>query len=108
VACRPFQVLDGRKDTLTDAAVIIDVLSTPPRTDDHGEKFRLYRALASFREYLLLAQNRIRAEHWVRQSDGSWLMREYFSPTDEIRLPSIGCSLSLSDVYERVEFDAGK
>jgi Uma2 family endonuclease len=82
---------------MVDATVIVEV--------DRGEKFLFYRALPSFREYLLLAQDQIHAEHHVRQPDGSWLMREYSAPTDEIRLASIGCSLRLADVYERVEFE---
>jgi Uma2 family endonuclease len=105
VACRPFQVLDGRKDTLLDATVIIEVLSPSTKNYDRGEKFRFYRALPSFCEYLLLAQDEIHAEHFTRQPDGSWLMREYSALTDEIDLKSIGCSLPLESVYERVEFE---
>jgi Uma2 family endonuclease len=103
ITCRPFQVLDGRKDTMMDATLIVEVLSPSTMKYDRVEKFRYYRALPSFREYLLLAQNEIHAEHHVRQPDGAWLMREYSSLSDEIELPSIGCRLRLQDVYERVE-----
>lgn len=103
VTCRPFQVLDGRKDTMLDATVIIEVLSPSTKNYDRGEKFIFYRALPSFREYLLLSQDKVRAEHHVRQSDGAWLMREYSSLSGEITLPSIGCHVRLQDVYERVE-----
>jgi len=88
---------------MVDATLIIEVLSPSTKNYDRGEKFRFYRALPSFREYLLLAQSEVRAEHHVRQADGAWLMREYTSLSDEINLPSIGCSLRLQDVYERVE-----
>jgi Uma2 family endonuclease len=105
VTCGPDQFLDARHDTITDATVVIEVLS--PSTEDyvHGEKFRFYRSLPSFSEYLLLAQDEIRAEHHVRQPDGSWLFREFTSPTDEIELKSIGCRLNLQSLYDRVEFD---
>jgi Uma2 family endonuclease len=106
VACRPFQMLEGRRDTMVDATVIVEVLSVSTKNYDRGEKFLFYRALPSFREYLVLAQDEIRAEHHVRQSDGSWLMREYSASTDEIELKSIGCRLRLRDVYECVEFEA--
>lgn len=102
----PVQLLDKRQDTVLDATVIVEVLSPSTKNYDRGEKFRFYRALPSFREYLLLAQDEIRAEHHVGQSDGSWLMREYSAPTDEIELKSIVCRLRLRDVYERVEFEA--
>jgi len=76
----PVSGSEGRKDTLVDATVIVEVLSPSTKNYGRGEKFRFYRALPSFREYLLLAQDEIRAEHHVRQPDGSWLMREYFRP----------------------------
>jgi len=106
VTCRPFQVLDGRKDTLTDAKFIVEVLSPSTKNYDRSEKFDYYRGLPSFREYLLLAQDKIHAEHHMRQADGSWLTREYSTLSDVIDLKSIDCSLRLADVYERVEFEA--
>jgi len=106
VTCGPDRFFDGRTDTLVDATVIIEVLSPSPKNYDRGEKFLFYRSLPSFREYLLIAQDEIRAEHHVRHIDGSWVMREYSSLSDEIELQSIGCRLLLKDVYERVEFEA--
>ncbi len=106
VTSGPDRYLDNRTDTLVDATVVVEVLSPSTMNYDKGEKFRFYRALPAFREYLLLAWNEIRAEHHVRQPDGSWLMREYVAPSDEIDLKAIGCRLRLSDVYERVEFEA--
>jgi Uma2 family endonuclease len=72
---------------------------------DRGEKFRYYRSVESFSDYLLLAQDTLRAEHHVRQTDGSWLFREFTSRGDVIELNSIGCRLKLESVYETVEFD---
>jgi Uma2 family endonuclease len=105
VTCPPFQSLDNRKDTVTDATVIVEVLSLSTKNYDRSERFLFYRTLPSFREYLLLAQDRVHAEHYVRQSDGSWLMRENSSVSDEIDLKAIDCRLRLADVYERVEFE---
>jgi Uma2 family endonuclease len=106
VTCGPHQFLDARGDTITDATVIVEVLSPSTKNYDRGEKFIFYRSLPSFSEYLLLTQDRIRAEHHVRQLDGSWLLREFTQPTDQIELKSIGCRLVLGSLYERVEFDA--
>jgi Uma2 family endonuclease len=73
---------------------------------DHGEKFRYYRSIPSFGEYLLVAQDEIRAEHHTRQTDNSWIMREFSSPEIEIELATIGCRLTLGSLFERVEFNA--
>jgi Uma2 family endonuclease len=108
VFCEPASFLDDDVDTLIDAVVLVEVLSRSTQNYDRGEKFRFYRGLPSFSDYLLLAQHEIRAEHHVRQQDGSWLFREFTDPAAEIRLQSIGCRLALGSLYERAEFKEGQ
>ena len=99
VTCGPDVFLDDREDTIADATLIVEVLS--PYTRDH-DKFLYYRGLPSFAEYLMLAQDAIRAEHYVRRPDGYWVFREIAEPTAVIELNSIGCRLPLGALYERV------
>src|SRR3569833_2946812 len=106
VTCGPDQYFDDRRDTLADATLIVEVLSVSTKNYERREKFFFYRSLPSFREYLLIAQDRVFVAHHIRQSDGSWLMREYTSLTDDIELPAIGCRLRLDAVYARVDFEA--
>jgi Uma2 family endonuclease len=106
VNCGEPQFLDNRRDTITDATMTVEVLSPSTKSYDCGEKFVYYRSLPSFSEYLLICQDKILAEHYRRQPDGAWLLREFNSPTDEIELTSIGCRLTLGAIYERVEFEA--
>jgi Uma2 family endonuclease len=95
---------EDRLDTVMNPTVIIEILSKSTQDYDRGEKFLFYRSLPSFAEYLLLAQDCVRAEHHVRQPDGSWLFRELHSGSEVIELTSIGCRLQLESLYERVEF----
>lgn len=104
VFCEPASFLDGEKDSLTDATVIIEVLSRSTQRYGRGEKFHYYRGLSSFSEYLLPSQNAIRAEHYVRQEDGSWNLRELSGADTDIHFNSIGCTLRLGSLYERVDF----
>jgi Uma2 family endonuclease len=106
VTCGTARLLDGHKDTLIDATAIVEVLSPSTQNYDRGEKFRYYRSLPSFVDYLILAQDAVRAEHYVRQKTGSWLLSEFTSPNDELELASIGCTLKLGPLYDRVEFEA--
>ncbi|MGA7240846.1 MAG: Uma2 family endonuclease [Bryobacteraceae bacterium] len=107
VTCGPDRLYkDGR--TITDATLIVEVLSPSTKNYDRSEKFDFYRSLPSFAEYLLLAQDAMRAEHHTRLPDGSWLFREFTDPTVTIELKSIGCRLELQALYERVEFASEK
>ncbi len=105
VFCGPRKFRDGKKDTLTDATVVAEVLSPSTASYDRSHKFHYYRGLPSLREYLLISQSEIRAELCVRQEDGSWLLRDFNGPECEIPLESIGCRVALGALYERVEFE---
>jgi Uma2 family endonuclease len=105
VTCGPPQYTDEVRDTTTNSRVIVEVLSDATKNYDQGEKFRYYRSIPSFAEYLLVAQDEVRAEHHARQPDNSWIMREFSAADVEIELATIGCRLVLGSLYERVEFN---
>lgn len=69
---------------------------------DRGEKFERYRQLPSLSEHLLVSQSRPLVEHYVRQPDGKWLWTKHRELNDVVELPSIGCRLALSEIYEQV------
>ena len=94
---------DEQRDTLLNPSLIIEVISKSTEGYDRGEKFAHYRRLESLKEYLLVSQDRYRVEHYVRQPDNQWLMSELSKLEASIELPSINCSLLLSDVYDRIE-----
>ena len=51
---------------------------TARKTTNRGGKFERYREISSFREYLVVAQDRVYVEHHVREDAGqnrSWIMR---------------------------------
>jgi Uma2 family endonuclease len=107
VTCGPAEQVDRERDTVVNPRFIAEVLSDSTKNYDRGEKFRFYRTIPGFSEYLLLAQDSIRAEHHQRRPDGSWIFREFTSPDDQIELASIGCRLGLGALYERVVFGEG-
>jgi len=52
----------------------------------------------------LVAQDRIHVDHYTRQPDGIWMLKEASRPEDSVELRSIGCTLSLVELYEKVSF----
>jgi len=104
VVCGEPELEDAEVDTLLNPTLIVEVLSRTTESYDRGVKFAYYRTLSSFAEYLVLALDRVYAEHWVRQGDGGWLLTETDRREDVLELPSIGCTLALRDAYDRVVF----
>ncbi|MFN8373095.1 MAG: Uma2 family endonuclease [Anaerolineae bacterium] len=106
VVCDKPLFTDDSPPSLLNPTLIIEVLSPSTEKYDRGKKFQDYRKLESLQEYLLVAQEAARIEHYVRQPDGKWTLFSDASSLEEtITLPSIDCTLALADVYEKVTFE---
>jgi Uma2 family endonuclease len=102
VVCGEPHFEDAQVDTLLNPTAIIEVLSESTESYDRGEKFAHYRRLQSLQEYVLIAQDKVRAECYVREGD-RWILSEVAELDETLVLTSVGCTLRLRDVYERVD-----
>ena len=81
------------------------MLSKSTESYNRLAKSSYYRTIESLTEYLLVAQEEYRVEQYVRQADGRWLLSDARSLENVVELKSIGCSLQLRDLYDRVSVD---
>ncbi|MDW8291241.1 MAG: Uma2 family endonuclease, partial [Armatimonadota bacterium] len=107
VVCGQPRLEDEQADSLLNPVVIIEVLSPSTEGFDRGEKFLAYQKLDSLREYLLVSQDRVHVEQFVRLPDGSWQRREYTRSEQVVQLESVGVALLVSAVYEGVSPSGG-
>lgn len=105
--CGQPEFADAHVDTLLNPSVIVEVLSRSTEAYDRGEKFSHYRRLPSLREYVLVAQDRVRVEHRVRHDLG-WLLTELDDLDATLDLPAVGCAIPLREIYDRVAPFAGE
>ena len=103
VVCGKLVFHDQFKDVILNPKVIIEVLSPSTELYDRGEKFASYRQLESLMDYILISQDKVRLEHYVRHGK-FWMLSEESHLANSITIESIACSLPLSEVYARVEF----
>jgi Uma2 family endonuclease len=101
VACGDPRFEDDELDTLLNPTVIVEVLSPSTESYDRGRKFELYRRIASLREYVLVAQDRVLVERFTRQGEG-WVLTEFRSRKDVLGLDSIDCQVPLAEIYDKV------
>jgi Uma2 family endonuclease len=101
--CGEVLLEDENFDTLLNPTVIVEVLSESTEAYDRGEKFAHYRRLETLREYVLVAQDKIRVEHFRREGE-EWILSEVSGPDATLHLGSIDCDIALSAIYEKVEF----
>ena len=99
------QFLDEQFDTLLNPTLLVEVLSPSSESFDRGRKFGYYRSIDSLRDYLMVSSERMSADLYTRQPDGRWLLAMAAEePRDAIEIPSINCRVTLSDIYDKVEF----
>lgn len=101
VACEPIRHEDDAHDTLLNPSVLVEVLSETTEAVDRGEKFRDYRSIVGFRDYLLVDQKEPLVEHYVRQDNGLWTYRDV-GPEGRITLVSCGVEIRVSELYLKV------
>src|SRR5204863_9107533 len=106
VVCGEHHFDDAQLDTLTNPTVIIEVLSPSTERFDRGDKFTHYRTLQSLSDYVLVAQDKMLVEHFVRSGErgDQWIYIALSEPDQALNLASIGCNVALRDIYDKVEF----
>ena len=105
VACGEPEFEDDFIDTLLNPTLLIEVLSPSTERYDRIAKSSYYRTMDSLAEHLLVAQDEVRVEQYVKQPNGERLLFEFLTLDSTVQLPSIACSLQLSEVYDRISFD---
>jgi Uma2 family endonuclease len=84
--------------------VVVEVLSPSTRAYDLDEKLANYLTLRSLQMVLLLEQDQPLAIVFRKSEDGNFVRETYEGMDQEIRLPFLGLSILLSELYEGVEF----
>lgn len=106
VTCGERTFDDEKKDVLLNPKVVIEVLSKSTKLKDRNEKFQSYTALESLTDYVLVEQNTMRIEHYTRIDEANWKVRLLSQNSDELVFDSIGCRVSLVDIYNEVRFES--
>ncbi|HLL13680.1 MAG TPA: Uma2 family endonuclease [Pyrinomonadaceae bacterium] len=96
----------GGLDMLVNPALIVEVLSSSTEAFDRGDKFTYYKSIASFSEYILVAQHRPHVSQFVRQENGVWTFMEFNDLAESVRCASVPCVLSLNEIYRDVVFES--
>lgn len=92
------------KNSIINPTVLFEVLSPTTEAYDRGAKWALYRGLDSLQEYFLVSQDKALVEQYIRQDDGSWKFTAAEGLEASLWLPTLGCTLPLAEVYDRVAF----
>lgn len=96
---------EKRNDEILNPSLIIEVLSKSTQEYDKADKFRFYRSIPEFSEYLLVSQYEFYVEQYIKNNSGQWLFQEYEGEEAIVRFNLAGVEMSLKEIYEKVNFE---
>ena len=102
IVCGPVKTLNNDNYNILNPSIIIEVLSPGTKNYDRGEKFQLYRAIPTLKEYILIDSQFIHIEAFRINAQGHWELEEYDTPTASLLLPLVGVAIPVQEIYEGI------
>ncbi len=104
VVCGERKFEDSKKDILLNPQVIIEILSKSTKLKDRSEKLDSYMSVEGLTDYVLIEQDQMRIEHFIKISEKEWKVNLLTEKNDRLILDSINCEITLEEIYREVKF----
>lgn len=106
VICGAPEFVPKRNDTITNPKVVIEILSESTALIDRNDKLDEYIQIESVQAYVLISQSEAKVERYLRQATSKdWLYTQVTGLDSILELPSIDCTLTLADIYNKVTLE---
>ncbi len=100
VICEEEIFFEDREDTILNPLIIVEVLSDSTKSYDKTVKFEMYRTIPTFKEYVLIHQDKKHVSIYSKNADGTWLLRDYDGDEAVVILYALhNCPLPLNRLY---------
>ena len=104
VVCGERKFEDNKKDVLLNPKVIVEVLSKSTKLKDRNEKLDSYMSCEDLTDYVLVEQETMRIEHFIKISQKEWKVNLLTEKGEKLVLESINCQIALDEIYREVKF----
>ncbi len=86
--------------------LIVEVTSPSTEQIDRTEKLSAYKQIKSLKEYVIVSQDTVRIDVYRRMRGDRWQWESLTEMSEELKLESVGLTLSVAQIYRRVKFPA--
>lgn len=90
------------EESISNPILIVEVLSKSTVGYDRGHKFRKYRSLPSFKEYMLIDQDQPIVDTMYRHDATYWRMRSTIGLDKSVKLYSLDMEIPMKEIYKNV------
>jgi len=92
------------REAITNPVVVVEVLSKNTAGYDLGDKFFLYQKIETFKEYILIEQEKPQIEIYTRNEGDLWHIKRVSGLENSLTLQSLDIEIPLKDIYRNVDF----
>ncbi len=103
LVCGEQKFYAGRRDVVENPLLLAEVLSDSTKEYDKNDKFFSYQKIDSFKEYLLVSQDKHLIQQYIRQPDGNWKIKATIGIDSTLYLESVDLQIPVCEVYDLVE-----
>jgi Uma2 family endonuclease len=96
------ETYENDQNSIINPILVVEVLSKSTESYDRGDKFHKYCSLPSFKEYVLIDQNKPVIDVLYKEDSSYWKMTTAIGLDKSITLNSIGITLKLEDIYQNI------
>lgn len=93
----------GGLQCLVNPILLVEVLPEATESYDRGEKFRLYKTIESFCEYILVSSRSKDVTHFLKHKDRFWLQSDYIAG-ESLHITTLNFDLAVDEIYREIEF----
>lgn len=102
VACGEAQFEEiGGLQCLINPVLIVEILSESTESYDRGEKFRQYKSIETFREYILISSESKNVTHFLKHNERFWLQSDY-ETGESFHITTLDFDLSVNEIYQGI------
>lgn len=94
----------GGLQCLVNPALLIEVLSDSTESYDRGEKFRQYKSIESFREYVLISSDSKNVTHFLKHNERFWMQSDY-EAGESLHITTLDYDLNVDEIYQGMNFE---
>jgi len=103
VACGKPEFVDiSGLQCLTNPVLIVEVLSDSTEQYDRGEKFREYKSIESFQEYLLISSTTVSVTLIQKRDDRFWFHSDY-AAGETFHANTLDLDIAVDDLYQGID-----
>jgi Uma2 family endonuclease len=95
---------DEKTSAIINPILIIEVLSNSTAAYDGGKKFIQYQSLPTFKEYVLIRQEKPEVKTFFREDNDLWRSKDFLGIDNAVHFRSVDVTLPFTRIYKNIIF----